>query len=62
MSTTIEVDDILLIPISPVPLLSVKQAKPAKVFITGKGNMTIFFSVVPLSNPHCVLKPYCAIG
>lgn len=53
MSTTIEVDDILLIPISPVPLLSVKQAKPAKGFITGKGNMTIFFSVVPLSNPHC---------
>ena len=34
-------------------MLSVKQAKPAKGFITGKGNMTIFFSVVPLSNPHC---------
>jgi hypothetical protein len=34
-------------------LLSVKHAKPDRGFITGKGNMTIFFSAVPLSNPHC---------
>ena len=34
-------------------MLSVKHAKPDRGFITGKGNMTIFFSAVPLSNPHC---------